>query len=187
MISAGASLVSGLWQGIQSLAGWLWNKVSGWVSSIWDGILGFFGIHSPSKQMAWVGDMLVAGLAGAITSEGYKAADAATDMAADTLSAMDELSRGVNVPVSIDDADLNLPSINLEPATALRPNTAATPNRPAPVDVEGIVDATARRILGSLDVQVVLNDGTLVGKLAPRIDTQLSRLSRRSNLITAGV
>ena len=187
MISAGASLVSGLWQGIQSLAGWLWNKVSGWVSSIWDGILGFFGIHSPSKQMAWVGDMLVAGLAGSITSEGHKAADAAADMSSDTLSAMDELSRGVNVPVSIDDADLNLPSINLEPATALRPNSAATPNRPAPVDVEGIVDATARRILGSLDVQVVLNDGTLVGKLAPRIDAQLSRLSRRSNLITAGV
>ena len=137
--------------------------------------------------MAWVGDMLVAGLAGSITSEGHKAADAAADMSSDTLSAMDELSRGVNVPVSIDDADLNLPSINLEPATALRPNSAATPNRPAPVDVEGIVDATARRILGSLDVQVVLNDGTLVGKLAPRIDAQLSRLSRRSNLITAGV
>ena len=187
MISAGASLVSGLWQGIQSLAGWLWNKVSGWVSSIWDGILGFFGIHSPSKQMAWVGDMLVAGLAGAITSEGYKAADAAADMAADTLSAMDALAEGVDVPVSISDADLSLPSINLEPATALRADVAATLKDRQPVDVESVVDTAARRILSSLDVQVVLNDGTLVGKLAPRIDTQLSRLSRRSNLITAGV
>ena len=54
MMNVGASLVSGLWQGIQSLAGWLWNRVSNWVSSIWNGILGFFGIHSPSKQMAWV-------------------------------------------------------------------------------------------------------------------------------------
>ena len=54
------------------------------------------------------------------------------------------------------------------------------------MDVEGIVDTTARRILGALDVQVVLNDGTLVGKLAPRIDAQLSRLSRRNNLIMAG-
>lgn len=187
MFSAGASLVSGLWQGIQSLAGWLWNKVSGWVSSIWDGILGFFGIHSPSKQMAWVGDMLVAGLAGAITSEGHKAADAAQDMAKDTMVAMDKLSRGVNVPVSIDDADLNLPSINLEPATVLRPDVAATLKDRQPVNVESVVDTAARRILGSLDVQVVLNDGTLVGKLAPRIDAQLSRLSRRSNLITAGV
>jgi len=24
--------------GIQSLASWLWNKVSGWISFIWDGI-----------------------------------------------------------------------------------------------------------------------------------------------------
>ena len=52
-MSAEESLVSGLWQGIQSLAGWLWNRVSK-VSSIWNGIFRFFGIHSPSKQMAWV-------------------------------------------------------------------------------------------------------------------------------------
>ena len=57
----GANLVRGLWQGIQSLAGWIWDKVSGWISGIWDGILGFFGINSPSKEMAWVGEMLVGG------------------------------------------------------------------------------------------------------------------------------
>ena len=28
----GANLVRGLWQGIQSLAGWIWDKVSGWIS-----------------------------------------------------------------------------------------------------------------------------------------------------------
>lgn len=93
--NAGASLVSVLWQGIQSLAGWLWNRVSNWVYSIWNGILGFFGIHSPSKQMAWVGDMLVAGLAGAITSRGHKAVDAAANMAKDTMDAMGELTNGV--------------------------------------------------------------------------------------------
>lgn len=183
MINAGASLVSGLWQGIQSLAGWLWDRVSSWVSSIWDGILGFFGINSPSKEMAWVGDMLVQGLAGSITSEGHKAADAAADMAKDTMGAMDELAKGVNVPISIDEADLALPSVDLTPVAARESVTGSTQKPASPVDVEGIVDTTARRILGSLDVQVVLNDGTLVGKLAPRIDAQLSRLSRRSNLL----
>ena len=186
MINAGASLVSGLWQGIQSLAGWLWNRVSSWVSSIWDGILGFFGIHSPSKQMAWVGDMLVAGLAGAITSEGHKAAEAATDMAKDTLDAVSELSSGIDVPININDTDLHLPNVDLAPAVIRHSDVSPSPNKTSPVDVEGIVDTTARRILGALDVQVVLNDGTLVGKLAPRIDAQLSRLSRRNNLIMAG-
>ncbi|WP_036916226.1 hypothetical protein, partial [Propionimicrobium lymphophilum] len=178
--------VSGLWQGIQSLAGWLWDRVSSWVSSIWDGILGFFGIHSPSKQMAWVGDMLVAGLAGAISSEGHKAADAATDMAKETMGAMDELAAGIDVPINISNGDLSLPRVNLEPVDAFQPDTSYIKNGASPLDVEGIVDTAARRILGALDVQVVLNDGTLVGKLAPRIDQQLSRLSRRSNLL-AGV
>ena len=55
----GGNIVKGLWEGIQQLASWLWDKVSGWISSIWDGICDFFGIHSPSDEMAWVGEMLV--------------------------------------------------------------------------------------------------------------------------------
>ena len=72
----------GLWNGIQSLAGWLWDQVSSWISGIWDGIKDFFGIASPSKQMAWVGSMLVEGLAGAIDKDGDKAVAAVDDMAA---------------------------------------------------------------------------------------------------------
>ena len=49
LAEVGGNLVRGLWQGIQSLASWLWNKVSGWISSIWDGICDFFGIASPSN------------------------------------------------------------------------------------------------------------------------------------------
>ena len=63
----------GLWEGIQSLASWLWDKVSGWISSIWDGICDFFGIHSPSKEMGWIGEMLVEGLAGSLDKNGKTA------------------------------------------------------------------------------------------------------------------
>jgi len=186
MISAGASLVSGLWQGIQSLAGWLWNRVANWVSSIWNGILGFFGIHSPSKQMAWVGDMLVAGLAGAITTRGHKAADAAATMAKDTMDAMGELTNGVNVPIKVS-RDLSLPSTDLTPALVKQTSQTEKETKTRSVDVQGVADATAARILKGLDIKVVLSDGTLVGKLAPKIDQQLSRLSRRNNLLAAGV
>lgn len=186
MINAGASLVSGLWQGIQSLAGWLWNRVANWVSSIWNGILGFFGIHSPSKQMAWVGDMLVAGLAGAITTRGHKAADAAANMAKDTMDAMGELTNGVNVPIKVSN-DLSLPSTDLTPASVKQTSQTEKETKTHGVDVQGVADATAARILKGLDIKVVLSDGTLVGKLAPKIDQQLSRLSRRANLLAAGV
>ena len=186
MISAGASLVSGLWQGIQSLAGWLWNRVANWVSSIWNGILGFFGIHSPSKQMAWVGDMLVAGLAGAITTRGHKAVDAAANMAKDTMDAMGELTNGVNVPIKVS-KDLSLPSTDLTPAPVNQTSQTEKETKTRSVDVQGVADATATRILKGLDIKVVLSDGTLVGKLAPKIDQQLSRISRRANLLAAGV
>lgn len=55
MVKAGANLLHGLWEGISSAAGWLWEKVSGWASSIVDGIKNFFGIHSPSTVFAEIG------------------------------------------------------------------------------------------------------------------------------------
>ena len=55
MVKAGANLLHGLWEGISSAAGWLWEKVSGWVSSLVDGIKNFLGIHSPSTVFAEIG------------------------------------------------------------------------------------------------------------------------------------
>ena len=45
----GADLIKGLWNGIKSVASWIWDKISGFFSGIVDGIKDFFGIHSPSK------------------------------------------------------------------------------------------------------------------------------------------
>lgn len=92
MAQVGVNLVKGLWQGIQSLASWLWNKVSGWISSIWDGICDFFGIASPSKEMGWVGEMLVEGLAGAINTNGKDAVAAAEGMSKDINDVMHGLA-----------------------------------------------------------------------------------------------
>ena len=92
IVEVGANLVRGLWQGIQSLAGWLWDKVSGWISSIWDGICDFFGIASPSKEMGWVGQMLVEGLAGSLDSNGKRAVQSARRLANDVSGVMRNLS-----------------------------------------------------------------------------------------------
>lgn len=102
MAQVGGNLVRGLWQGIQSLASWLWNKVSSWISSIWDGICDFFGIASPSKEMGWVGEMLVEGLAGAINSNGKDAVAAAEGMADDINSVMNGLARDMETSIPTD-------------------------------------------------------------------------------------
>ena len=102
LADVGANLVRGLWQGIQSLASWLWNKVSGWISSIWDGICDFFGIASPSKEMGWVGEMLVEGLARAINANGKDAVEAAEGMADDINSVMNDLAKDMETSIPTD-------------------------------------------------------------------------------------
>lgn len=51
MAEVGANLVKGLWNGIKDKAGWLKNKISGWVDDVVGAIKDFFGIHSPSRIM----------------------------------------------------------------------------------------------------------------------------------------
>ena len=66
VLSIGADLVSGLWNGITNKLTWLKNKIRSFASSVLDSIKGFFGVHSPSKEMAWIGEMLDQGLAGGL-------------------------------------------------------------------------------------------------------------------------
>ena len=186
MASAGADLVRGLWNGIQSLAGWLWDRVSSWCSDIWDGITGFFGINSPSKEMAWVGDMLTRGLAGGIEDTGNRAVAAAEDIAADTLEAMSRLTSGIDVPITTSLDPVDLTPTHLQPPPATTSHSAVGQEAGRAGEVAGIVDQTARALLGAMDIKVVLNDGTLVGKLAPGINRQLARINSHHTVLTTG-
>lgn len=102
LAEVGVNLVKGLWQGIQSLASWLWDKVSGWISSIWDGICDFFGIHSPSDEMAWIGEMLVKGLSGSIDANGGEAVKAAEAMSEDINDVMHGLAKDMETALPTD-------------------------------------------------------------------------------------
>lgn len=102
IVEIGGNIVKGLWDGITGLASWLWDKVSGWISGIWDGICDFFGIHSPSREMAWVGEMLVKGLAGSIDDNGDEAVKAAENMADDINGVMGDLAHDMQTALPTD-------------------------------------------------------------------------------------
>lgn len=102
IVEIGGNIVKGLWDGITGLASWLWDKVSGWISGIWDGICDFFGIHSPSREMAWVGEMLVKGLAGSIDDNGDEAVKAAEGMAEDINGVMGDLAHDMQTALPTD-------------------------------------------------------------------------------------
>ncbi|MCD4549174.1 phage tail protein [Schaalia sp. lx-260] len=183
MVSVGGNLVRGLWNGIQGLAGWLWDSVSNWVSGIWDGITSFFGIHSPSRKTAWAGEMLARGLAAGINDNAQRATKAADAMASDIDAAFTSLTEGLDVPI---DVKTQAQFAHLDQTTAALTTGISNGEGGTGLSAEGIqsvVEAVVPSMLKGMDIRVVLDDGTLVGHLAPRIDTSLAGLARRNPLL----
>ena len=109
MAEVGKNLVKGLWEGIKSLASWIWDKVSDWASNLWNGIKNFFGIHSPSKKMAFIGDMMMEGLAKGIDETAGEVIGSAETMTKDLNSVfaglgsdMSKVPTDFNVTSSVD-------------------------------------------------------------------------------------
>lgn len=102
LISAGGNLVRGLWEGISGAAAWLWQQISGWLGGIWDGIKEFFGIASPSKEMAWAGGMLAEGLAEGIGASADDAISAAARMNEGVMSAVAGGSVGMTASTGVE-------------------------------------------------------------------------------------
>lgn len=60
--STGSNLLTGLWNGMSSKVSWILSKVGGIASSILSKVRSIFGVHSPSKEFAWIGEMNAEGL-----------------------------------------------------------------------------------------------------------------------------
>lgn len=95
LVEVGGNLISGLWQGITGAAGALWNGICDFGSSIVDGFCDFFGIHSPSRVMAGIGEYLSLGLAQGITNETDSVVQGVQDVSDTALSTMMDLAQRV--------------------------------------------------------------------------------------------
>ena len=51
----GKDIITGLWDGINSMISWVWDKITGFFGGIVNGIKDVLGIHSPSKVFAELG------------------------------------------------------------------------------------------------------------------------------------
>lgn len=95
----GINIIRGIGQGISNAAGGLWDAAKEVLGGFKDNVLGFFGIHSPSR---WgrdaVGKWIPRGIAGGIEQDAYTMQDALTD-AANKLT-FDTSSLGANVDLS---------------------------------------------------------------------------------------
>ena len=158
LIQAGWNLIKGLWEGISQGASWLWGKITGWLDSLWGGIKNFFGIHSPSTEMAWIGEMLTEGLAGGIEDNAAKTVQAAEEMASDILNAVSGLDSTVDVGMN----------------TAFASGTASVMGTEA-VDA-GILNILEKYLPELVNREVTIDGDTIVGKLAPKYNKQFGRM-----------
>jgi len=161
--TVGKNLVEGLWNGINNMVGWVKDKISGFTSSVLDGIKSFFGVHSPSKETEWIGNMLDRGLAEGV----LKNMDAPLDAMADVADGM------------LDEAG-SLNGVTLE-RQLQHTFTADQGMTPAETGLMGRLDS----ILAAIERgQVIMLDGDyLVGATVDRMD---ARLGQRRALVARG-
>ena len=172
LIDAGWRLVQGLWEGIKSGASWLWQQVSGWLNNLWSNIKGFFGIASPSKEMAWVGDMLVQGLAGGIEDNADDAVKAADAMMSDVADAIKD---GEQMAIDgMTDLATNLSAVN--PTVSM--NAVVNGGRTGAVATSeaGILDLLSKYLPELVNRDITLDGDKIVGELAPRYNKQFGRM-----------
>ena len=95
LVDVGGNLISGLWNGITGAAGAVWNGICDFGSAVVDGFCDFFGIHSPSRVMAGIGEYLSLGLAQGITDETGSVVQGVQDVSNTALSTMMDLAQRV--------------------------------------------------------------------------------------------
>lgn len=91
-LDLGINIVTGIIDGLGSMGSALWDAVQSLASGIWDGILGFFGIESPSKKMEWAGEMIDEGLVKGINKGKNDVLEASDELVADTWGELDTSS-----------------------------------------------------------------------------------------------
>jgi|GEM_PF-682442 len=107
-VTWGRNIVTGLWNGISSVAGWIKTKVTEFVSSIGTTIKDFFGISSPSKLMAEYGRYLAEGLAQGMGEKIQQVKDMAQVMAESITGALNKVSGSLNLTAEIARAQFDL-------------------------------------------------------------------------------
>lgn len=156
VLSIGGDLVAGLWNGINNKLSWLKGKISSFTSSVLDSIKGFFGVESPSKETAWIGEMLDEGLAKGVE-----------DHASNPINAMKRVSSGV-----LDAASEPMDGLSLERSLS-RPAVTSVPTGMA----DSSLGAKLDKILAAIERgQILTIDGDqLVGATASRYDATLGQ------------
>lgn len=105
--NAGRNLLQGLWNGISDKVGWIYGKIRGMITSVINFIKGLFGIKSPSRVTAQIGQYLMQGMAKGINDNADLPMDAFSALRFESDLVMDTVRAGGTVYM-INGVELNL-------------------------------------------------------------------------------
>lgn len=120
MLDIGRSLVEGLWSGLTGSLQWIKNKISGWVGDVLGFMKNLFGIHSPSDETEWQGEMLVEGYVRALRDGRQKMAEAMQGFARSGLAAMGDVTPEAGGAAGIGGKSISFTQINNSPKALTR-------------------------------------------------------------------
>ena len=150
ILDVGKNIVQGVWEGIKSAAAWIRDKVTNFFGGIVDGVKDFLGIHSPSKVFAGIGGFMAEGL-----GVGFD----------------DEFS---GIKKNIED------SMNFDAGTISGRYEMSAYSSPVATSEQNRVFSLLEKYLPMLaNMKIVLDGGTVVGILAPEIDSALGKINAR--------
>lgn len=168
LYSIGKNLVQGLWNGINSVKSWILSKIKGFSNSILSGIKSFFGIHSPSTVFRdEVGTYLAQGLGVGFTDEMENVSkeiqnSIPTSYDLDLQTNLKNQGLGENIKSSLVGQGLDFSSLNLKFDTLI-----------------SLFDSKFNEMIEAIrNMKIVLEDGTLIGKIANGVDVELGTISR---------
>ena len=155
VVSIGGDLVAGLWKGINNKYTWLKGKIKSWVGNVEKFLKKLFGINSPSKVTAYMGEMLDEGFAKGIKDNTKAPVKAMGKMADAMLGEAGEVD-GLAVERSI------------------RYTSSAQPA--ATMAQSGMLDKLDKILAAIERGQIItINGDTLVGATADRMNTALGQ------------
>ena len=165
----GINMIKGIWDGIKGMGSWLWDKFKGFIKDTLGWVAGVLGIKSPSTVFRdFIGKNMMLGLADGIDENADEVYDSVKDVAKELantdlgLNSDFDVNAGIHYALDSAGAAVSIADIGYK------------------LDgIAGIMMQMFPALLEALNVKVVLNDGTLVGRLAPEIDRNLALLRKR--------
>lgn len=157
VLSVGRNLVEGLWNGINDKLAWLKDKIKSFTESVLDSIKHFFGVNSPSRKTAWIGDMLDQGLASGLL-----------DNMQDPVRAMQRVSDGV------------LSAAGRTYQTQMSAMQAAGVSAAGNVGISAVLERMDRLERAITSMQIYMDGNAVVGAVAQRMDAALGDIYRRN-------